>query len=67
MAVHENATHLDNKHVVFGKVLEGMDVVRQINSVPVDMNSRPIQDVTIVQSGVLFMDYNVFTEMIPSK
>lgn len=67
MAVHENATHLDNKHVVFGKVLEGMDVVRQINSVPVDMNSRPIQEVTIVQSGVLFMDYNVFTEMIPSK
>lgn len=67
MAAHENATHLDNKHVVFGKVLEGMDVVRQINSVPVDMNSRPIQEVTIVQSGVLFMDYNVFTEMIPSK
>jgi cyclophilin family peptidyl-prolyl cis-trans isomerase len=67
MADHGNATHLDGIHVVFGKVLDGMDAVRRINELPVDQSSRPLQDVTIVKSGILNQEYEVFTEMIPSR
>jgi peptidyl-prolyl cis-trans isomerase-like 3 len=46
------APHLDGKNTVFGKVLEGFDVLDEIEKVPVDKKSRPqdrieIQRVTI--------------------
>lgn len=34
------ADFLDNKHVVFGRVLEGMPVVHQIENVPTRENDR---------------------------
>ncbi|XP_076465598.1 peptidyl-prolyl cis-trans isomerase B-like [Babylonia areolata] len=43
---------LDGRHVVFGKVLEGMDVVRKIESTKTDARDKPEKDVVIVQSGV---------------
>ena len=39
--------YLDGRHTVFGKVLEGMDVVRKIAAVAVDENDRPLEDVII--------------------
>ncbi|KIK34028.1 hypothetical protein CY34DRAFT_664849 [Suillus luteus UH-Slu-Lm8-n1] len=44
---------LDGKHVVFGKVLEGMDIVYAIEDVPKGSNDRPLEDVTIYDSGEL--------------
>ncbi|KAI6110572.1 cyclophilin-like domain-containing protein [Pisolithus croceorrhizus] len=44
---------LDGKHVVFGKVLEGMDIVYAIEDVPKSGNSKPLEDVIIYDSGEL--------------
>lgn len=42
---------LDGRHVVFGKILKGMDVVRKIESSKTDSRDRPVNDVTIVDCG----------------
>ncbi|KAM3963291.1 peptidylprolyl isomerase B [Aphomia sociella] len=41
---------LDGRHVVFGKILEGMDVVRKIEKTTTGSNDRPVKDVTIADS-----------------
>jgi cyclophilin family peptidyl-prolyl cis-trans isomerase len=38
---------LDGNYAVFGKVVEGMDVVKEIASVPTDENDRPLEPVII--------------------
>ncbi|MDC3256449.1 peptidylprolyl isomerase, partial [bacterium] len=43
---------LDGKHVVFGKVIEGMDTVREIEAVG-SRSGRTSEKVTIVDSGEL--------------
>lgn len=42
---------LDGRHVVFGKILKGMDVVRKIESTKTDGRDKPVKDVEIVDSG----------------
>ena len=39
---------LDGRHVVFGKVIEGMDVIHQIEQTKTNSRDKPITDVTIV-------------------
>ena len=44
--------HLDDRHAVFGKVTDGMDVVHEIGSVDTDANDRPREDVVLESVSV---------------
>ena len=48
--------HLDGKHVVFGHVVEGEDVVRAMEDVE-KAGEKPVEPVTIVDCGELPADY----------
>ena len=39
--------HLDDRHAVFGRVVEGMDVVEEIGSVETDANDQPREEVVV--------------------
>ncbi|KAI0268754.1 cyclophilin-like domain-containing protein [Gloeopeniophorella convolvens] len=56
---------LDGKHVVFGKVLEGMDIVYKIEDVSKGRQDRPVEDVTIVDSGELPLDLDEEGKEVP--
>merc|ERR1711988_1955707 len=44
---------LDGRHVVFGKVIEGMDVVKAIETTPTSPGDKPKKPVVVVKSGEL--------------
>ncbi|WPH02437.1 peptidyl-prolyl cis-trans isomerase-like 1 [Acrodontium crateriforme] len=44
--------HLDGKHTVFGRVVQGMDVVDRLGAVGTDSGDRPLQEVKILTCEV---------------
>ena len=45
--MHQDAPHLDGQYAAFGRVVEGMDIVDEIASVPTDFRDRPKTDMVI--------------------
>ena len=50
----DDAKYLDGKYVAFGQVVSGMEVIRDVESLPVSRpKNEPSKKVTIVASGEL--------------
>ena len=47
---------LNEKHTVFGAVIEGMDIVHMIETTTTDASDKPVEDVKIVKSSVEDVD-----------
>lgn len=45
--------HLDGKHVVFGKVVKGTDLVDKLNEIETEPNDKPVDDIRILDCGSL--------------
>lgn len=44
-------SHLNGKHVVFGEVIEGMHVVRELGQLPTNKEQRPLSEAKIIDCG----------------
>ena len=59
--MHKTSPHLDGSYAAFGKVIEGLDVVNRIATVPTDWSDRPahpqvMQSVTAETFGVEYAE-----------
>jgi cyclophilin family peptidyl-prolyl cis-trans isomerase len=53
----KNTPHLDGKHVVFGHVVEGMEIVHKIESTKTGASDKPEVDVVIADCGQMPADF----------
>lgn len=59
--------HLDGKHVVFGQVINGKNIIREIENLSTQ-SDKPVQDVTIVDCGELTgSDFDSATNKAPDS
>jgi peptidyl-prolyl isomerase D len=43
-----NTPHLDKKHVVFGEVINGKSIIRQIENLKTQSGDKPLHDAVII-------------------
>jgi cyclophilin family peptidyl-prolyl cis-trans isomerase len=48
----EETPHLDDKHVVFGILLEGFDLLKKIELLSTDNQDKPLKEVKIIRCGI---------------
>lgn len=61
---YKPAKHLDRKHTIFGKVVDGLDTLSKMEAVPVDEGSRPLKEI-VIKDIVVFLD--PFEEFLKEK
>lgn len=49
---YKSANHLNKKHTVFGKLVGGSEVLRELANIETDEADRPLEDITILQTLV---------------
>jgi peptidyl-prolyl cis-trans isomerase-like protein 2 len=49
----KSCNHLDRKHSVFGRVIQGLDVLQAMDKVPTDKKERPTTEIKILRVEVL--------------
>jgi cyclophilin family peptidyl-prolyl cis-trans isomerase len=49
----DETEHLDGKHVVFGEVVSGFEIVKHIEQIRTDSSDRPTTDVKIKKCGII--------------
>ena len=61
--------HLDGKHVVFGEVLAGKSIVRQVENLPTGANDKPEKECVITDCGEIAEGTNIeeFTKKVPDS
>lgn len=60
----DNLDYLDGKHVVFGRVVDGLETLDKINSVLLDDQGRPLRDIRLRHVIVLDDPFPDFPELI---
>jgi cyclophilin family peptidyl-prolyl cis-trans isomerase len=48
-----DAPHLNGNYTVIGEIVSGLDVLAVIESIPVDTNHKPLQDLSIVRAEIV--------------
>lgn len=48
-----DSQHLDGKHVVFGRVTKGLEILEKLEQIRTDDNDRPLMDIMVIDCGKL--------------
>ncbi|KAL9622018.1 MAG: hypothetical protein Q9160_003517 [Pyrenula sp. 1 TL-2023] len=59
--------HLDRKHTIFGRVVEGMETLDALETVPVDEKDRPKEKCEIVEANVLIDSFQELLDGMKNK